>query len=158
MIRDYHLHRCHFQDSNWRIQSINEMWIICVLITAGTHSTLLSQYISIPGKSLLFSGILTSPYGYGMDSALSMALLDVPISIYVVPNCRHFGHEPGNGQLVTVPVVPSTVKFTLLAASLRDCPRATRYVVALVQRKDIWSTGYATKTIAVVRRVLFHKH
>jgi len=28
MIQDYHLQRHHFQDTNWRIQSIEEIWII----------------------------------------------------------------------------------------------------------------------------------
>jgi len=70
MIRDYHLQRHHFQETNWRIQSIDEIWIVRVFIKAGTHSTALSQYPSIPAKLLLLSGILTSPYGYGMDSEL----------------------------------------------------------------------------------------
>jgi len=71
MIRDYHLQRHHFQETNWRIQSIDKIRIIRVFIfKAGTHSTALSQYPSIPAKLLLLSGILTSPYGYGMDSEL----------------------------------------------------------------------------------------
>jgi hypothetical protein len=74
---------------------------------AGTHSTALCQYPSIREKLLLLSGIFTSPYGYGMDSELQMDLLDVPISRYVVPTCRGIGGRPGNGQSVTVPVLPS---------------------------------------------------
>ena len=42
MIRDYHLQRHHFQETNWRIQSIDEIWIVRVFIKAGTHSTALS--------------------------------------------------------------------------------------------------------------------
>jgi len=57
MIRDYHLQRHHFQETDWRIQSIDEMWIIRVFINAGTHSTVLSQYISIPAKLLSLTGI-----------------------------------------------------------------------------------------------------
>jgi len=67
----------------------------------------LSQYPSIPAKLLLLSGILTSPYGYEMDSELQMDLLDVPISMYLVSNSRGFGRKPGNGRSVTVPVLPS---------------------------------------------------
>jgi len=106
MIRDYHLLRHHFQETNWRMQSIDEIWIVRVFIKAGTHSTALSQYPSIPAKLLLLSGILTSPYGYGTDSELQMDLLDVPIAMYVVPNCRGFGPKPSNGRSVTVPVLP----------------------------------------------------
>jgi hypothetical protein len=58
IIRDYHLQRHHFQETNWRIQSIDEIWIIRVFIfKAGTHSMVLSQYISIPAKLLLLTGI-----------------------------------------------------------------------------------------------------
>ena len=58
MIRDYHLQRHHFQDTNCRIQSIEEIWIIRVFIfKAGTHSTALSQYISIAAKLVLLNGI-----------------------------------------------------------------------------------------------------
>jgi hypothetical protein len=111
MIRDYHLHMRHFQDTNWRIQSIDEIWIIRVFIfKAGTHSTALSQYISIPAKLLLSIGTHYYPqssWGYGVDSELRMDLLDVPISMFVVPNCRGFGPKPGNGRSVTVLVLPS---------------------------------------------------
>jgi len=109
MIQDYHLQRHHFQDTNWRIQSTDEIWIISVFIfKAGTHSTALSQYISVPAKVLLLSGIhYQSLRRYGTDSEFQMDLLDVPISMYVVPNCRGFGPKPGNGQSVTVPVLPS---------------------------------------------------
>jgi len=52
MIQGYHLQRHHFQETNWRIQSIDEIWIIRVFIfKAGTHSMALSQYISIPAQS-----------------------------------------------------------------------------------------------------------
>jgi len=111
MIRDYHLQRRHFQDTIWRIQSIDETWIVRVFIfKPGTHSTALSQYISIPAKLLL--SIAThyypqSSWGYGVDSQLQMDLLDVPISMYVVPNCHGFGPKPGNGRSVNVPVFPS---------------------------------------------------
>jgi len=70
MIRDYHLQRHHFQETNWRFQSIDEIWIVRVFINAETDSTALSQYPSIPAKLLLLSDRLTSPYGYGMDSEL----------------------------------------------------------------------------------------
>jgi len=30
IIRDYHLQRHHFQETNWRIQSIDEIWTIRV--------------------------------------------------------------------------------------------------------------------------------
>jgi len=42
-----------------------------------------------------------------MAMELRMDLLDVPISMYVVPNCRGLGPKPGNGRSVTVPVLPS---------------------------------------------------
>jgi len=45
MIQDYHLQRHHCQETNWRIQSIDEIWIIRVFTNAGTHSMVLSQYI-----------------------------------------------------------------------------------------------------------------
>jgi len=58
MIRDYHLLRHHFLVTNWRIQSIEEIWIIRVFIfKAGIHSTALSQYIFIPAKLVLLNGI-----------------------------------------------------------------------------------------------------
>jgi hypothetical protein len=58
MVQHYHLHRHHIRDTNWRIQSIDGIWIIRVFIfEAGTHSTELSQYISIPAQLLLSSGI-----------------------------------------------------------------------------------------------------
>ena len=44
MIRNYHIQRHHFQETNWRIQSIDEIWKIQVFINAGTHSMVLSQY------------------------------------------------------------------------------------------------------------------
>jgi len=127
IIQDYHLQRHHFQDTNWRIQSIEEIWIIRVFINAGTHSTVLSQYISIPAKILLLSSIhYQSLWRYGMDTELQLDLLDVPISMYdVVQNCRGFGHKPGNGRSVTVPVLPSNIQYTSLAASIMDCPRAS---------------------------------
>jgi hypothetical protein len=107
MIQDYHLQRHHFPETNWRIQSIDEIWIIRVFILkARTHSTALSQYPSIPTKLLLLSGIVTSPYGYRMDSELQMDRLDVPMSMYVVPNGEGFRPKPGNGRSVTLPVLP----------------------------------------------------
>jgi hypothetical protein len=52
IIRDYHLQRHHFRETNWSIQSIKEIWIIPVFIfKAGTHSTIISQYLSVPAKS-----------------------------------------------------------------------------------------------------------
>jgi len=42
-----------------------------------------------------------------MDSELQIDLLNAPISMYVVPNCRGLGSKPGNGLSVTVPVLPS---------------------------------------------------
>ena len=58
MIRDYHLQRHYFLETNWRIQSIEEIWIIqVVILKAGTHCTALSQYISIPAKLVLLNGI-----------------------------------------------------------------------------------------------------
>ena len=155
---DYHLQRRHFQDTKWRIQSIDEIWIVRVFIKPGTHSTALSQYPSIPAKLLFLSGILTSPYGYGMDSESQMDLLDVPISMYdVVPNCWGVGPKPGKGRSVTVPVLPSNKQYTSLAASIMDCTRASWYVDAFVQRKHVCHARYATETIAV-RTVLLHKH
>jgi len=108
IIRDYHLQRHHFRETNWRIQSIEEIWIIRVFILkAGTHSTALSQYISIPAKLQLLSGIhYQSLWRHGMDSELQMDLLDVPISMYVVANCRGLGPKPGNGRSVSAPVIP----------------------------------------------------
>jgi hypothetical protein len=109
MIWDYDLQRHHFQEMNWRIQSTKEIWITRVFIfKARTHSTSLSRYISITAKVLLLSWIhYLSRWQYGMDSEVHMDLLDVPISMYVVPNCRGVCSKPGNGQLVTVPVLPS---------------------------------------------------
>jgi len=64
----------------------------------------LSQYISSPEKLLLLRGIhYQSLLQYGVDSELQMDLLDVPISMYVVPNYRSFEPKPGNGRSVTVP-------------------------------------------------------
>jgi len=84
-----------------------------------------------------------------MDSEIQMDLLNVPISMYVVLNCRSFGPKPGNGRSVTVPVLPSTKQYTSLAASIMDCPRANWYADAMVQRKHVCSARYATETIAV---------
>jgi hypothetical protein len=126
MIRDCHLHRHHFQETNWWIQSIDEIWIIAVFIfKAGTHSMALSQYPSIQAKLLLLIGIpYQSIWQYGLDSELPLDLLDVPISMYdVVQNCRGLGPKPGNGQSVTVPVLPSPKQYTSLAALFMDCPR-----------------------------------
>jgi hypothetical protein len=101
MIRDYHLQRHHFQNSNWRIHSIEEIWIIRVSISAGTHSAALSQsYLYQQNQELLLSsGIHYQPlWRYGEDSELPIDLLDVPISIYyVVQNCCGLGPKPGNG-------------------------------------------------------------
>ena len=148
IIRDYHLQRRHLQETNWRIQSIEEIWIIRVFINAGTHSTVLSQYISLPAKLLLLCGIYyQSLWRYGMDSEFQMDLLDVPISMYAIPNSRGFGPKPGNGRLVTVPVLPSN---NIL---LSQPPLWTAH-----ERVDMWmlsSSGnisvarYATETIAV---------
>jgi len=150
MIRDYHPQRYHFRETNWRIQSIEEIWIIRVFINAGTHSTVLSQYISVPAKLLLLTGIhYQSLWWYGRDLEFRMDLLDVPISMYVVPNCRGLGPKPGNGRSVTVPVLPSNKQYTSLAASSMDCPRASWYADAIVQRKHVCSARYATETIAV---------
>jgi len=155
---DYHLPRRHFRDTKWRIQSIDEIWIVRVFIKPGTHSTALSQYPSIPAKFLFLSGILTSPYGYGMNSESQMDLLDVPISMYdVVPNCCGFGPKPGKGRSVTLPVLPSIKQYTSLSGSIMDCKRASSYVDACVRGKHVWSARYATKTIAK-RTVLLHKH
>jgi len=49
---------------------IDKISIIGDFIKPGPHSTALSQYPSIAAKFLLFSGILTSPYGYGLDSEI----------------------------------------------------------------------------------------
>jgi len=131
-------------------QSIEEIWIIWVFINAGTHSMVLSQYISVPAKVLLLTGIhYQSLCWYGMDSELRMDLLDVPISMYEVPNCRCLRPKPGDGWSVTVPVLPSTKQYTSLAASIMDCPRASCYADAIVQRKHVCSVRYATETIAV---------
>ena len=37
IIRDYHLQRHHFQDTNWRIQSIDEIWTIRVSSSRPGH-------------------------------------------------------------------------------------------------------------------------
>ena len=143
MVPDYHLQRRHIQDTNWRIQSIDEIWIIRVFIfKAGTPSTPLSQYISLPAKLLLSIGrhyYPQSSWRYGMDSELWMDLLDVPISMYVLPDFRCCGPKPGNGRSVTVRVLPSTKQYTSLTASLMDCPRASWYVHAFVPRKHVCS-------------------
>jgi len=152
MIRDYHLQRHHFQDTNWRIQSIEEIWIIRVFIfKAGTHSTALSQYISIPAKWMLISGIhYQSLWRYGMDSDFPIDLLDVTISMYdVVQNCRSLGPKPSNGRLVTVLVLPSTKQYTSLTASCMDCPRASWYVDTFVQQKHLCGVRNATEIDSV---------
>jgi len=116
---------------------------------AGTCSAALSQYISLPAKLLFSSGILASPYGYGMDSQLWMDMLDVPISMYdVVQNCRGFWPKPGNGRSVTLPFLPWNIQYTSLPASIMDCPRASWNVDAIRQQKYVCSVRYATKTIA----------
>jgi len=154
MIRDYHLQRRHFQDTNWTIQSIDEIWIIWVFIfQAGTHSTALSQYISVAAKLLLLSGIhYQSLWWYGMDSELPMDWLDVPISMYnVLQNCRGWVLKPSNGWSATVPVPPSTNQYTSLVASFVEFPWASWYVDAIVQRKHVCSARYATEIITVMR-------
>jgi hypothetical protein len=109
VVPDSHLHRDHFRETNWRIQSIGEIWIIWVFISkAGTHSMALSQYISIPAQWVLLNGMhCQSMWWYGMDSELRMNLLDVPISMYMVPYCVGFGPKAGNYWSVTVLVIPS---------------------------------------------------
>jgi len=116
MIRDYHLQRFHFQDTNWRILSTDEICIIRVFIHAWTHSTVLSQsYLYQQNQELLLSSGIhyQSIWWYGADWELRIDLVDVPISMCdVVQNCRSLGPKPGNGQLVTVPVLPSTIYFS----------------------------------------------
>jgi len=110
MIRDYHLQRHHFEETNWRIQSIDEIWIIRVFIfKAGTHSTVLSQYISVPAKSgitIIKRHTLPVLMVIWNRLRITIDLLDVPISMYVVPNCRGLGPKPGNGRSVTLPILP----------------------------------------------------
>jgi len=60
-----------------------------------------------------------------MDSELRMDLLDVPISMYVVPNGNGLGPKPGIGQSVTLPVLPSNKQYTSLAATIMDCQGAS---------------------------------
>jgi len=151
MIWDYHLQWRYFQDTNWMIQSINQGDMDNTsFMNAGTHFMVLSQYISVPAKLPLLTGIhYQSLWWYGMDSELRMDLLDVPILIYVVPNCHGLGPKPGNGRSVTVPVLPSTKQYTSLAASIMDCPRASSYADAIVHWKHVCSARYATETIVV---------
>jgi len=121
MIRDYHLQWYLFQETNWRIQSIDEIWIIRGFINAGTHSTVLGQFISIPAKVLLLSGIhYQSLWRYGVDSELQIDLLDVLFSMYeVVPSCRGVGPKPSNCRSVSVPVLPSINHILLSQPPLR---------------------------------------
>jgi hypothetical protein len=111
MIQDYHLQTHHFQESNWRIQSIMEIWIVYVFIfKAGTHSTALSQYISVPAKSgitiikwhtlpvlmAIWNGVRVT------NESAGCVHLDV-----CGTKLRSFGPKQGNGQSVTVPVLTS---------------------------------------------------
>jgi hypothetical protein len=45
MIRDYHLQRHHFQETNWRIQSVDEIWTIRVSSLRPGHIPRHSVYI-----------------------------------------------------------------------------------------------------------------
>lgn len=71
-IRGCHLQRLHFQETNWRIWSIDEIWIILDFnFKAGTHSPALSWYISLPAELLLSIGshwYRQSSWRYGTGS------------------------------------------------------------------------------------------
>jgi hypothetical protein len=84
-----------------------------------------------------------------MDSEWRMDLHDMCISIHVVRTGDGVGPKPSNSWLVTVPVLPTNKQYTSLAASIMDCPSASWYEDAIVQRKHACSARYANETIAV---------
>jgi len=126
------------------------MWIQWDFINAGTHSVVLSQYISLQAKWLVLSGIhYQSLWRYGVDSELQIDMLDILIRRYVVTNCYGFVPKPGNRWSVTVPVWLSTKQYFSLAASFMYCPRDIWYVDAIELRNHVWGARNTTKTIEV---------
>jgi len=77
--------------------------------------SLYMQYLEF----VLTSGIhYQSLWRYRVDSELLIDLLDVPLLMYVVPNCCGFGPTPSTSPSVTRPVLPLTKQYTSLAASI----------------------------------------